>query len=92
MEFEWDINKEANNIKKHGLTFTIAAKLLMHWRYEVRSDRQGEVRYLATSELEGRIISVVYTRRGDKYRIISARKASKNEKAAYRKHCDLSHA
>lgn len=90
MEFEWDTHKEASNITKHGISFATAAKLLLAERYEGRSDRQSEIRYLAVGEVDGRVLAVVYTKRADKYRIISARRASKNEETTYKKHCKLS--
>lgn len=84
MEFEWDINKEASNIKKHGISFVTAAKLFLTGHYEARSDRYNEERYLAVGEVEGRVLAVVYTKRNECYRIISARGARKNEEAAYK--------
>ncbi len=85
MKFEWDNNKEANNIKKHGISFIVAAQLFFKPHYEKRSDQNNEERYLAVGELEGRVLAVVYTRREEKYRIISARRANKHEEAAYKK-------
>lgn len=89
MEFEWDTNKEKSNLKKHGISFVAAAHILLAEHYEAQSDRHSEVRYLAIGEKQGRILAVVYTRRGSKYRIISARRASKNEEKIYRKHCQI---
>ncbi len=88
MEFEWDPNKEASNIKKHGLSFIAAAELLLTSHVVRKSDRQGEARYLAIGEFEGRLLAVVYTKRADKYRIISARRACKNEAQFYQKYKD----
>lgn len=89
MEFEWDINKEAINLKKHGISFVVAARMLLEKHYEARSDRNNEIRYLAVGEIENRVIAVVYTRRGNKYRIISARKARKDEEARYKEYCQI---
>ncbi len=89
MEFEWDVNKEASNIKKHGISFITAANVLLTKHYEARSDRHDEMRYLAIGEIEGRVLAVVYTKRGNKYRIISARRAHKNEETAYKKHSEV---
>jgi uncharacterized DUF497 family protein len=90
MAFEWDIIKEEINLKKHGISFVTAASLFMNRHYEARSDRKDEERYLAIGEVENRILAVVYTKRREKYRIISARKASKHEEAAYKKNYKLS--
>jgi len=89
MEFEWDINKEAINLKKHGISFVTAARVLLEKHYEARSDRYNEVRYLAVGEAENRVLAVVYTKRGNKYRIISARRARKNEEAVYKEYCQI---
>lgn len=90
IEFEWDTNKEAGNISKHGISFIVAAKIFFTKHYEARSDRDAEIRYLAVGEVEGRVLAVVYTKRHEKYRIISARRARKNEETTYRKHGKLS--
>ena len=54
-------------------------------RLEKRSDRFGEERYLTIGEMKTRIIVVIYTLREDCFRIISARKARKNEEKEYLK-------
>ena len=86
MEFEWDTAKEASNFEKHGISFVAAAELLDSKHYATRSDRQGEERYFAIGELHDLVTVVIYTKREGKYRIISARRASKNEEATYRAH------
>jgi hypothetical protein len=43
----------------------------------------GEDRFLATGLVEGLLITVAYTERGDGIRIISARKANNDEQRAY---------
>ena len=85
MEFEWDPKKEEANLEKHGISFVAAARLLATAHYEERSDRNGEIRYLVIGEIQQSVLAVAYTKRGDKYRIISARRASKNEEARYKK-------
>ncbi|MEO6784056.1 MAG: BrnT family toxin [Bradyrhizobium sp.] len=49
-----------------------------------RSDRNNEERWIAIGFLENRLIAVVFTRRADAFRIISARRARKNEESEYR--------
>jgi hypothetical protein len=45
----------------------------------------GETRYRATGQLQiVSLVSVVYTMRGDRVRIISARRASRAERRTYR--------
>ena len=84
MKFEWDANKNESNIRKHGIAFEDASKIFFRKRLEKRSDRAGEIRYITVGEVNNRIIVVIYTPRGENIRIISARKARKNEKRAYR--------
>lgn len=84
MQFEWDANKNESNIRKHGVAFEEASKMFFRERLEKRSDHEGEIRYIAVGEIDNRIIAVIYTPRGENIRIISARKARKNEERAYR--------
>jgi uncharacterized protein len=85
-EFEWDASKERSNLGKHGIDFDEALIALSQPHLEKRSDRNGEVRILAICPSSGRIIAVVYTMRGVKCRIISARAARKDEQREYRHH------
>ena len=86
MTFEWDENKNRTNKKKHGISFELASRVLLDDKVRTgRSDRKSEERYKAIGEVKNRIITVVYTLRGRSIRIISARKASKNERRKYHK-------
>ncbi|GLS32244.1 hypothetical protein SAMN04488498_106188 [Mesorhizobium albiziae] len=58
-EFEWDVEKERQNIKKHGIDFDEALIALSQPHLEARSDRNGEVRTLAICPSSGRIIAVI---------------------------------
>ena len=82
--FDWDQAKERLNIKQHGIGFDEALLALAQPHIEQRSDRMGEVRRLAVCPLFGRIITIIYTVRGDTLRIISARAARDYEKEQYR--------
>ncbi|SCX25455.1 hypothetical protein DSM25558_3786 [Agrobacterium sp. DSM 25558] len=83
ISFEWDEKKRHINIEKHRIDFEDAVLALQQPRFEMRSSRNGEVRTLAICPITDRLIAVVYTMRGDKYRIISARTARKNEQQLY---------
>ena len=88
MEFEWDSVKEESNLHKHGISFVAAARVLESQQVViVPSDRSGERRWLAIGRNSGdqRIIAVVHTMRGERYRIISARRARKNEEESFRR-------
>jgi|SRR5580704_14316912 uncharacterized DUF497 family protein len=81
--FEWDSNKREVNLRKHGIDFEDAIEvfdgpILVH-----RSDRKEE-RWVAIGSLENRLVAVVFTRRTDVIRIISVRRARRNEESQYR--------
>ena len=63
----------------------MAAKLFDGPRLEKEDTRRdyGETRIIALGRSEGRILHVVYTRRNSVLRIISARKANRDERAEY---------
>ena len=71
--FEWDKTKNQKNFEKHGITFEVAV--------EVFTDKEIRIKYVGL--LDDIVLSVVYTKRGKKYRIISARCASKTERRLY---------
>ncbi len=83
MEFEWSSDKAEANLAKHGIDFEDAIAIFEGATLEVRSDREGEERWRAIGLLEGIPITVIYTPRGSYRRIISARRARKNERTAY---------
>jgi len=80
---EWNEEKAASNRRKHGIDFDEAVEILYGTSWLRRSDRNAEERWLAIGETEGRVVTVVFTWRGDALRIISARRARRNEKRAY---------
>ncbi len=82
--FEWDENKRKSNIENHRIDFVDAAIVLLGKNVDVPSSRSGEERRKSTGLLNGTMITVVYVVRGDCFRIISARRAWKNEQRAYR--------
>ena len=86
MEFEWDDNKAALNIQKHGISFEQAALAFsdlfaIEWIDE-RED-YGEERIIIVGTSQGQILTVVYTERNERIRLISARRASKYEEELY---------
>ena len=82
--FEWDLDKCARNIEKHGIDFNRALTALEAPRLEQQSERNGEIRTLAICQEPQKLITIVYTMRGETCRIISIRAARKNEQRAYR--------
>ena len=86
ISFEWDPVKRERNLQKHGVDFVRAVQVLQGrvlWRPDTRRS-YGEVRLLLTGEADGLILTLVVTLRGTCWRIISARKASADERSAYR--------
>ena len=85
MEFEWDENKRQSNLSKHGIDFVDAAKIFNRpvlERVDNRYDYE-ETRIIALGEVNGVVLFVVYTWRGEVRRIISARRATKRERNKY---------
>lgn len=88
MKFSWDPSKAASNEKQHeGVTFTEAATVFQDAFFVVLTDddhSNGEQRFWVIGESsQGRILLVVYTERGDRIRIISARIATRQEVKVY---------
>lgn len=86
MQFEWDDEKAAANLRKHGVSFETAAKAFRDpFAVEWIDDREdyGEERTILLGQADGSILVVVYTERDERIRLISARKALENEKDIY---------
>lgn len=83
--FEWDARKAASNLRKHGVSFDAIEDFDFSTALEVEDDRAnyGETRMFALGPIQGSLHALVYTRRGEKLRIISLRKASKDEREIY---------
>ena len=84
-DLEWDAEKERSNIRKHGISFSQAVTALEDERaITVEEAHPLETRFITLGMDEsGRVLVVVYTYRGEKVRIISARKATSAERAVY---------
>lgn len=86
MRFDWDNAKRLANLRKHGVDFVDAARLMLDRPCVSVSPNSGsdDRRFIAVGVLDGRLYTVIYTQRGDVCRLISARKASDGEKKKYR--------
>ena len=86
MEFEWDENKNLENINKHGISFEEATTIFerpMWTRIDDRHD-YGETREVSIGDIGNLVIVVVaHTERNNKTRIISVRKAISKERRRY---------
>jgi uncharacterized protein len=86
MKFEWDERKSRSNNLKHGIDFEIAKGLwLVENRIEIHAPHPIENRWIIISELNKKIWAAVYTRRKDKIRLISVRRARRKEELLYEK-------
>jgi uncharacterized protein len=82
--FEWDEIKSSANLIKHGIDFDDASEVFYGPVVVRRSGRNNEERWIAIGKSHDRLVSVIFTRRNDLIRIISARHPRRNEERAYR--------
>jgi uncharacterized protein len=87
LEFEWDADKDKRNKNKRGVSFeeasTVFADPLSRTIADpVHSDEEDRFITLGESH-RGRLLVVVFTDRGNKIRIISARVATRRERKDY---------
>lgn len=87
MEFEVDPAKATQNLKKHKVSFEEAASVFgdpMAYTFADPDHSVGEERWLmfGLSRMD-RVLAIIYTHRRGKYRIISARPATGNERKTY---------
>ena len=84
-KFVWDSEKAKINKKKHKVTFEDAARVFLdNYRLdyydELHSDDEERIK---TVGVVLNVLAVIYTERGDRNRIISARRADKDEEEQY---------
>lgn len=84
--FEWDDAKAAANLRKHGIGFAFATSVSRDlFAIEWLDDREnrGEARMVLLGMAGRTLLVVVYVERGDRIRLISARRATRNEQDIY---------
>jgi uncharacterized DUF497 family protein len=86
MLFEWDEQKRETHLAKHCIDFQDAKSVFDGPVFEMAESRRGEDRVLAIGLMEDIEIVVVYVVRGGRRRIISARRAHRNERQDYANH------
>ena len=88
MKFEWDEEKNQENIRKHGLDFSDARQIFdapMLTASDTKED-YGEDRFIGIGFLKNFVAVVVYTEPQDEtIRVISLRKALKHEREQFEK-------
>lgn len=87
MQFEWDEDKAQSNVTKHKVTFKEAVTVWTDPFALIAPDPEHSVEevrewIIGTSYIQ-RVLVVVYTVRDANTRIISARKATRNERQQY---------
>lgn len=92
MTFEWDPHKEAQNHRKHGVSFREAATVfsdLLALTFHDPDHSIAELRFITLGMSNaGRILIVAHADRGDNIRIISARKTTARERKRYEEEKD----
>jgi uncharacterized protein len=85
MGFQWDEAKSATNEAKHGISFLQAAQIFRSPVLKRPDNRReyGEQRFVALGTYDGEVLCVVFTERDGDIRLISARKARKDERKRY---------
>ncbi len=85
MRFEWDEEKNHSNMQKHGISFETALHVFDDPEHIVLYDEDNSVdesRFIAIGEVD-KVLYVVFTERGEKTRLISARLANSMERRDY---------
>ena len=85
MIFDWDENKRAINLRRHGIDFADIWRVFENETYTILDERfdYGETRYLSVGILFGDIVAVSHTETDEVRRIISARNAGRHEQEKY---------
>ena len=87
IQFEWDPAKEKMNLKKHGVAFREAATVLRDPLGITIFDpdhSDEEDRFITFGfSAAGRLLMVAHTERGERIRIINARRLTRAEREAY---------
>lgn len=88
-DFEWDAEKAAANAAKHGVTFEEATTVFLDLDYLLTRDVVDAERFVAIGmSKQASVLFVVHCERGQRLRIISARRATRREREAYERRRD----
>jgi uncharacterized DUF497 family protein len=85
MQIEFDNDKRDRTMTERGLDFARADEVFAGGHFTAPDDRSsyGEPRFITIGTLEGRMVVMVWTPRGEVRRIISMRKANEREQTRY---------
>ena len=87
MEYEWDENKAAANLSKHGVSFEEAKTVFddpLYVNFYDPDHSYGEHRFILLGEsAQKRVLFVSYRERNNSIRLINAREATPSERKVY---------
>jgi uncharacterized DUF497 family protein len=85
VKIDWDEAKRQANLRKHGLDFSDAEEAFSAITHTVEDRRfsYGEQRFVTLGLLRDMVVVITHTEARDRIRIISMRKATRNEEALY---------
>ena len=85
MDIEFDPDKRDKTMAERGIDFARAAEVFAgrHFTAEDLREDYAEPRYITVGKLDGRMVVMVWTPRGEARRIISMRKANEREIAKF---------
>ena len=85
MQIDFDPDKRDKTMAERGLDFGRADEEFAgrHFTAEDAREDYGELRYITVGKLDGRMVVIVWTPRGEARHIISMRKANEREQARY---------
>ncbi|EIZ1472125.1 BrnT family toxin [Salmonella enterica] len=90
MEIDFDNNKRNRTLNERGLDFARAGEVFSGKHFTAEDIRKdyGETRYITAGKLDGRVVVLVWTPRGNVRRVISMRKANERESTRFKKYLD----
>ena len=85
LRFEWDEAKRLSNLRRHGIDFAELSEVFETAPLTRLDDRYdyGQRRFFTLGLLKGHVVAIVHTWKDDVVRVISARRASRNEEIKY---------
>lgn len=89
MELEWDEEKRQETLAERGLDFAEAGEIFNGYALTFEDDREDyhEERMVSFGRMKKKIVACVWTDRPKARRIISLRRADKDEREIYLYHC-----
>lgn len=84
MEFEWDEKKRIATIEKHAIDFMDASEIFSGLHVKITAHSVFEPREIAIGLVDEKLVAAIFTKRGERFRLITARRARENERRAYR--------